>query len=133
MIELAQWFSRQPKQKRGILFLAFAGEELGLLGSAYYADHPELPLENAVAMINMDMIGRMRDEQDLHRRSRAPDRRFRSMLDDTKAPSTTSRWTFRRRPAGVRAITPRSRRSRSRCCSFSRGCTPTITSRAIPG
>ncbi len=61
VIELARWFSKQPKQKRGILFLEFAGEELGLLGSQYYADHPILPLEKASAMLNMDMIGRVRD------------------------------------------------------------------------
>jgi hypothetical protein len=61
VIELARWFSKQPKQKRGILFMTFAGEELGLLGSAYYVAHPELPLDNAVAMINMDMIGRVRN------------------------------------------------------------------------
>ena len=62
VIELARYFSSQPKQKRGILFLNFAGEELGLLGSAYYVDHPILPLEKAAAMINLDMIGRMRDK-----------------------------------------------------------------------
>ncbi len=61
VLELARYFSKQPKQKRGILFLAFAGEELGLLGSAYYVQHPELPANKAVAMINMDMIGRIRD------------------------------------------------------------------------
>jgi Zn-dependent M28 family amino/carboxypeptidase len=60
VIELARWFSRQPKQKRGILFLTFAGEEEGLLGSAFWAAHPELPIEKAVAMVNMDMIGRVR-------------------------------------------------------------------------
>jgi len=58
VIELARLYAHQPKRKRGILFLTFAGEELGLLGSAYYVGHPELPLEKAVAMINMDMIGR---------------------------------------------------------------------------
>jgi hypothetical protein len=61
VIELARWYSKQPKQSRGILFLSFAGEEMGLLGSAYYVAHPELPLNKAVAMINMDMIGRIRD------------------------------------------------------------------------
>jgi len=61
VIELARWFSTQPKQKRGILFLTFAGEELGLLGSTYYADHPEFPLGKAIAMINLDMIGRVRN------------------------------------------------------------------------
>lgn len=60
VVELAQWFARQPKQRRGVLFLNFAGEEMGLLGSQWYASHPELPLENAVAMVNMDMIGRVR-------------------------------------------------------------------------
>ncbi len=61
VIELARWFSKQPQQQRGILFLTFAGEELGLLGSTYYANHSILPLENAVAMLNMDMIGRIRE------------------------------------------------------------------------
>jgi len=61
VIELARWFAKQPKQKRGILFMTFAGEEEGLLGSAYYVEHPELPLDRAVAMINMDMIGRVRE------------------------------------------------------------------------
>jgi hypothetical protein len=63
VIELAHWFSQEPKHARGILFLTFAGEELGLLGSNYYANHPVLPLEQAVAMINMDMIGRIRDHK----------------------------------------------------------------------
>src|SRR5215471_2762294 len=63
VVELARWFSKQPEGKRGMLFLNFAGEEEGLLGSAYYADHPLLPLKDAVAMVNLDMIGRMRDSK----------------------------------------------------------------------
>src|SRR5271170_3348296 len=63
VIELARWFSHQPRHQRGILFLTFAGEELGLLGSSYYVNHPVLPLADAVAMINMDMIGRIRDRK----------------------------------------------------------------------
>jgi peptidase M28-like protein/PDZ domain-containing protein len=59
VVGLARWFVKQPRAKRGILFLNFAGEEQGLLGSAYYTDHPLLPLKDAVAMINLDMIGRM--------------------------------------------------------------------------
>jgi hypothetical protein len=61
VIELARWFASQPKQRRGILFLTFAGEELGLLGSSFYVNHPDLPLAKAVVMINLDMIGRVRD------------------------------------------------------------------------
>ena len=39
--------------------MAFTGEEEGLLGSGYYVNHPILPLENMVSMLNMDMIGRL--------------------------------------------------------------------------
>ena len=63
VIELARWFAGQPRQKRGVLFLTFAGEELGLLGSSFYVNHPALPLNKDVAMINLDMIGRMRDSK----------------------------------------------------------------------
>ena len=45
--------------KRTTLFLAFSGEELGTLGSAYYVNHPFFPLEKTVVMVNLDMIGRM--------------------------------------------------------------------------
>lgn len=61
VIELARLMGSQPKQKRGVLFMAFAGEELGLLGSSYYVNHPMRPLGQGVAMLNMDMIGRLRD------------------------------------------------------------------------
>ena len=63
VLELAHMLAEGPKHKRGTLFLTFAGEELGLLGSAYYSEHPERPLDKAVAMINMDMIGRIRDDK----------------------------------------------------------------------
>ena len=43
---------------RSLVFVAFAGEELGLLGSSHYVSHPALPLEQTVAMINLDMVGR---------------------------------------------------------------------------
>jgi len=46
------------KPLRSIVLVAFAGEEKGLLGSEYYARHPALPLDSAVAMLNMDMVGR---------------------------------------------------------------------------
>lgn len=63
VIELAGHFSRMGKQKRGFLFLCFSGEEEGLLGSAWYVNHPMETLSDAVAMINMDMIGRLRDDK----------------------------------------------------------------------
>lgn len=61
VLELARHFAGQPKPKRGYLFLNFAGEELGLLGSSYYGAHPLLPLEKAAAMINLDMVGRVQN------------------------------------------------------------------------
>lgn len=62
LLELARYFGQRKSHSfRGILFLAFAGEELGLLGSMHYLNHPYLPIENAVAMLNMDMIGRVRE------------------------------------------------------------------------
>jgi hypothetical protein len=60
LLELARMFSAQRNElARGVLFLAFAGEEIGLLGSAHWANHPTRPLESAAAMINLDMIGRV--------------------------------------------------------------------------
>jgi len=46
---------------RSVLFIAFTGEEKGLWGSAHYVDEPLLPMENTVAMLNMDMVGRLRE------------------------------------------------------------------------
>src|SRR5207245_8045014 len=51
VIELARRMaSSEPKSKRGVLFMAFAGEELGLLGSSYFVNHPSLALDKAIAM-----------------------------------------------------------------------------------
>jgi hypothetical protein len=63
IIELAQAFSKAKKEgkgpKRSMLFMAVSGEEKGLLGSAYYSEHPEFPLKNTVCDLNIDMIGRV--------------------------------------------------------------------------
>jgi hypothetical protein len=45
------------------VFAAFAGEEMGLVGSAWFVEHPPLPLERVSAMLNMDMVGRLRDSK----------------------------------------------------------------------
>ncbi len=64
LLELARIFSsQQPRPRRTIVFIAFSGEEEGLLGSNYYVNHPIVPLANTVAMINMDMIGRMKENK----------------------------------------------------------------------
>jgi len=64
VLELARLFAPLRGQlQRGILFASFAGEELGLLGSAHWVQVPTLPLDKAVAMLNMDMIGRIKDDK----------------------------------------------------------------------
>ncbi|HTR26442.1 MAG TPA: M28 family peptidase [Terriglobales bacterium] len=64
VLELARIFAPQKGQlQRGILFMSFAGEELGLLGSAEWVKNPTRPLDKAVAMLNMDMIGRIKDQK----------------------------------------------------------------------
>jgi hypothetical protein len=64
VLELARLFAPMKGQsQRGILFASFAGEELGLLGSAAWVKNPTRPLDKAVAMLNMDMIGRIKDDK----------------------------------------------------------------------
>jgi len=64
LLELARVLSPLKGQlDRGILFASFAGEELGLLGSAAWVKDPTKPLDKAVAMLNMDMIGRIQDNK----------------------------------------------------------------------
>ena len=63
VLELARIFSQGPKPRHTIIFIAFSGEEEGLIGSSYYVNHPVVPLQNTVAMINMDMIGRLNEKK----------------------------------------------------------------------
>ncbi len=64
LIEIASALARDPAvRRRTYVFIAFAGEELGLRGSGFWAAHPGRDLSKVVAMLNMDMIGRMRNDQ----------------------------------------------------------------------
>lgn len=64
LLELARIFSAErAKLRRTLVFIAFSGEEEGLLGSNYYVNHPVVPLAQTVAMINMDMIGRLNENK----------------------------------------------------------------------
>ena len=59
VIEAAEAFaSLQPRPKRSLVFLTVSGEERGLWGSGYFADHPPVPVGQIVANVNIDMIGR---------------------------------------------------------------------------
>ncbi len=63
VLELARRFSAiKDREGRRIVFMTFSGEERGLLGSNYYCRNPLLPLKDTVAMINLDMVGRLRPD-----------------------------------------------------------------------
>lgn len=59
VIEMARRFAKKPA-RRTIILAAFSGEEMGILGSRYYVNHP-VAAETTVAMINLDMVGRLRE------------------------------------------------------------------------
>ncbi|WP_437589890.1 M20/M25/M40 family metallo-hydrolase [Sorangium sp. So ce1000] len=67
LLEVARRFASLPERPaRNLLFIAFGAEELGTIGSRYFVDHPPAPLAGmkpVVAMINADMVGRMRDDK----------------------------------------------------------------------
>lgn len=64
LIGLARAFAQGPKPRRSLVFVWHSGEETGLWGSEYFADYPIVPLERIVAQINMDMIGRNKDNDE---------------------------------------------------------------------
>jgi hypothetical protein len=68
VLELAANLGQERLQKpeifqRGVLFAFWSGEELGLLGSSYFVEHPTLELSNVVAYLNFDMVGRLRENK----------------------------------------------------------------------
>ncbi len=63
MLELARQYAKSKDNKRTLIFIAFGGEEEGLLGSKYYVNNPVFPLAKTVAMINMDMVGRLNENK----------------------------------------------------------------------
>ncbi len=62
VLELARLFAHSPA-KRSIIFANFSGEEEGLLGSEYFADHSPVPIDSIEAMINFDMVGRLKNDR----------------------------------------------------------------------
>jgi hypothetical protein len=65
LMELARRFASRPNHEgRSLVFIAFSGEESGLLGSEYYCKDPLFPLAETVAMVNMDMVGRLRQDKE---------------------------------------------------------------------
>ncbi len=64
LLELARIFSAQKNQlRRSVVFLAFSAEESGLIGSKAWVNNSSMPLADSVAMLNMDMIGRLKENK----------------------------------------------------------------------
>jgi hypothetical protein len=62
LLQVAKSLTRNPlKPKRTVIFMAFYGEEMGLLGSSFFVDNPPVKLDNMVAELQMDMVGRRSD------------------------------------------------------------------------
>ena len=62
LIEIARQLAGKPPG-RSVVLVAFSGEELGLLGSAAYVRSPAVPMDKTVAMVNLDMVGRLKNDR----------------------------------------------------------------------
>lgn len=96
VLELARLFAAQPT-RRSIVFVSFSGEEEGALGSEYFTTRSPLPLDSAVAMMNFDMVGRLRNDR-LIVYGVATATEFPSLLDTANA---AARLSTARQPEGV--------------------------------
>lgn len=66
LLELAEKLAAyRDLLKRSVIFVAFGAEEMGILGSAYFTNHPPVDIRAIKAMINLDMVGRLRDDRSL--------------------------------------------------------------------
>ncbi len=93
LIHIAMKLAAAPPA-RTVVFIAFSGEEAGLLGSDYYVKHPVFPLSRTLAMVNLDMVGRLREDRLLVYGS-ATAQEFGALLDSLNA---TARFDLR--PSG---------------------------------
>ena len=82
VLELARRLgARRDPPPRRVVFMAFSGEERGLLGSQYYVRHPLFPLSSTVMMFNCDMVGRLNDKDEL------------TMIGTGTSPGFERRWS----------------------------------------
>ena len=63
LLELARSLAAAGEPQRTIAFVAFTGEEAGMLGSRHYVEHPSLPLDQVMGVINLDTVGRLGDKK----------------------------------------------------------------------
>jgi Peptidase family M28/PDZ domain/PA domain len=88
VLELAEKFASIKDQlKRTMVFVTFSGEELGLLGSAYFVNHSPIPNEDVDVMVNMDMIGRLNNENSLIVYGTGTSSNWKEILNETNSDS----------------------------------------------
>lgn len=118
VLELARTLARYTAtdgfgsaDRRSLMFIAFGAEERGLIGSCYFARVPFMPLSTIVAMLNLDMIGRMRNDSvyvagiDSGQEWPALLQRYRSTLDYRSVNSATDYRCFQNRGIPVISLT----------------------------
>jgi Zn-dependent M28 family amino/carboxypeptidase len=94
VIEIArQAATQRDRFPRTLVFVAFAGEERGLLGSAHYVEAPAIPVADTIAMLNLDMVGRARGNVDVSGLEYAP-----SMEEDLKVAAHPGHQLLHRLP-----------------------------------
>lgn len=97
LLNLAQQCKNQSNLKFNVLFIAFSGEELGLLGSKAFTENPVIPIENMLAMINMDMVGRLNKEKTISISGVGTAKEWKELLDKSKP----SDFTFNYSEGGI--------------------------------
>lgn len=88
LIELGKFVKGKKLKKSNYLFIAFSGEEKGLLGSNYFVKHPTIDLKKLSYMLNMDMLGRLKpDEKTLIINGTGTSEIWKSVIDSSKTPN----------------------------------------------
>ncbi len=63
VLAIAEHMKKMPAEGRTVVFMLFSGEERGLAGSGYFVSHPAFPIERVKAMVNLDMVGALRNDK----------------------------------------------------------------------
>jgi hypothetical protein len=81
ILELAEKLASTKSLKRSVVFVAFSGEELGILGSTYFVNNPPVPLDKTTGMLNLDMIGRLNNDNVLNVIGAGTAQEFKNLLN----------------------------------------------------
>jgi len=93
LLQVARRLARRPLD-RSVVFIAFSGEELGALGSDYYVKHATVPVDSITAMLNIDMVGRLRNAK-LIVLGAATAQEFPALLDSLNHAAGEARFDLR--------------------------------------